>query len=163
MTQNEPKEPNRNSDRAAVAFHPPVLLVICIVGSFIEESLIPAPWIPESLAAQLGIPVVVVALALFGWAVTTMRRGGASIPTHTATDAIVATGPFRLTRNPIYLSMMLLLVGIGLWANSIWFLTWAVLAVVLLTFYVIKPEERYLEQKFGEAYLNYKRGVRRWI
>ena len=151
------------ADRAAVAFHPPLLLLICIVGGFIEQTIIPAPWVPDALAAQLGIPVVFVALALFGWAVTTMRRGGASIPTHTATDAIVAKGPFRLSRNPIYLSMMLLLVGIGLWANSIWFLTWAVLAIVLLTFYVIKPEERYLEEKFGEKYLAYRRGVRRWL
>lgn len=155
--------PTPPGDRADVAFHPPTLLLICIVGGFIERAIVPAQWIPDSLAAQLGIPVVVVALTLFAWAVTTMRRGGASIPTHRATDAIVASGPFRLSRNPIYLSMMLLLVGIALWANSVWFLTWAVLAIVLLTFYVIKPEERYLEDKFGDAYLSYKRGVRRWI
>lgn len=162
MATEESKH-NQSRDRAEVAFHPPVLLLICIVGGFIERMLFPAPMVPEAWARPIGIPVVVVALGLFAWAVTTMRRGGASIPTHTATDAIVATGPFRLSRNPIYLSMLLLLVGIGFWANSIWFLTWAVLAAVLLTVFVIKPEERYLAEKFGETYLSYQRQVRRWI
>jgi len=156
-------EANQPNDRAAVAFHPPLLLLICIIGGSIERLLIQAPFLPPGLAQPVGIPIVVLALALFGWAVVTMRRGGASVPTHTATDVIVAEGPFRISRNPIYLGMMLLLVGIGCWANSIWFLTWAALAVVLLTVFVIKPEERYLEDKFHERYLDYQRRVRRWI
>ena len=154
---------SQSRDRANTAFHPPVLLLVCIVGGFIERLIVPARFLPEAWARPIGIPVVVISLALFGWSVMTMRRGGASIPTHTATDAIVSSGPFRLSRNPIYLSMMLLLIGIGCWANSIWFLTWMVLAVILLTVFVIKPEERYLEEKFGETYLSYNRSVRRWI
>lgn len=154
---------NDSTDRAAVAFHPPLLLLVCILGGFLERWLIQAPFLPDALAWPIGIPVIVAAFALFGWAVTTMRTGGASIPTNLPTDAIVAEGPFRFSRNPIYLSMAALLVGIGCWANSVWFLTWAILDVLLLNFYVIKPEERYLEEKFGEAYLSYKRTVRRWI
>lgn len=150
-------------DRAGVAFHPPILLLVCIVGGFIERMLVQAPFLPPELAVPLGVPVVVLAFGLFGWAAVTMRSGGASIPTHLPTDAIVDKGPFRFSRNPIYLSMMLLLVGIGFWANSIWFLTWALLAVILLTFFVIRPEEAYLERKFGRAYLSYKGRVRRWI
>jgi protein-S-isoprenylcysteine O-methyltransferase Ste14 len=111
----------------------------------------------------IGIPIVVLAFALFGWATVTLRRGGASIPTHTATDRIIERGPFRFSRNPIYLSMIMLLVGIGCWANTIWFLTWAALAAILLTIYVIKREERYLEGKFGDTYLSYKHRVRRWL
>jgi protein-S-isoprenylcysteine O-methyltransferase Ste14 len=162
MTENH-RGASETADRAAVAFHPPLLLMICIVGGFIEEWAIRAPFLPDTLALPIGVPIVVVAFALFGWAVSTMRAGGASIPTNLPTDAIVEKGPFRFSRNPIYLSMGLLLVGIGCWANSLWFLTWAVLDVLLLTVYVIRPEERYLEEKFGEAYLGYKRRVRRWI
>jgi len=158
-----PAEANQPRDRAAVAFHPPALLLVCIVGGFIERLLIQAPFLPPDLVQPIGLPIVALAFVVFGWAVVTMRRHGASIPTHTATDAIVAEGPFRISRNPIYLSMMLLLVGIGCWANSIWFLLWTVLAVVLLTVFVIKPEERYLEGKLDERYLRYKRQVRRWI
>jgi protein-S-isoprenylcysteine O-methyltransferase Ste14 len=162
MTEEQPNT-GQSRDRAEVAFHPPVMLLICIIGGFIERMIVPAPIVPEALARPVGIPIVAVALALFGWAVATMRRGGASIPTHTATDAIMTGGPFRLSRNPIYLSMVLLLVGLGFWANSIWFLTWGVLAVVLLTVFVIKPEEQYLEGKFGDAYLSFKHRVRRWV
>jgi protein-S-isoprenylcysteine O-methyltransferase Ste14 len=159
-TQTENKAPR---DQAEVAFHPPVLLLLCIIGGFIERWIMPAPFLPPALAWPIGIPIVVLAFALFSWAVVMMRRGGASIPTNTATDVIIEQGPFRFSRNPIYLSMTLLLIGIGCWANSIWFLTWAAVAVILLSVYVIKREERYLEDKFDGAYLSYKRRVRRWI
>ena len=109
------------------------------------------------------MPVVVLALALFAWAVVTMRRGGASIPTGEPTDAIVQRGPFNFSRNPLYLSMVLLLLGLGFVKNTVWFLALAGLAAILLTRAVIVPEERYLERKFGETYLDYKRRVRRWI
>jgi protein-S-isoprenylcysteine O-methyltransferase Ste14 len=150
-------------DRAAVAFHPPIMLLIFVAGGFLEQWILPVPFLPDGLAGPIGIPIVIAAFGLFGWAVQTMRRGGASIPTNTATDTIVAGGPFRFSRNPIYLSMTLLLIGIGCWANAVWFLFWAGLAVIVLTLFVIRPEERYLEEKFGETYLAYKRNVRRWI
>ena len=163
QTTSSSKLSEQSPDRAAVAFHPPILLLICIVGGFVERWLVPVSFLPDGLAPLIGIPLVVGALALFGWAVITMRRGGASVPTHTPTAAIVASGPYRFSRNPIYLAMMLLLIGLGCWTNSIWFLAWTVVATILLTYFVIKREEEYLERKFGEAYLGYKRGVRRWI
>lgn len=161
MSAQTQEDPAR--DRAEVAFHPPLLLLLCIIGAFIERWLVPAPFLPPALALWTGVPIVGLALGLFGWAIVTMRGGGASIPTHTATSTIVESGPYRLSRNPIYLSMILLLVGIGCWANSIWFLTWAAVAAILLTVYVIKREEQYLERKFGAVYSTYKRRVRRWL
>ena len=103
----------QQTDRAAVAFHPPLLLLLLIVGGVIGSWIWPASFLPDSLALGVGLPIVVIALAVFAWAVTTMTRGGASVPTHTPTDAIVGHGPFRFSRNPIYLSMTLLLIGIG--------------------------------------------------
>jgi protein-S-isoprenylcysteine O-methyltransferase Ste14 len=92
-----------------------------------------------------------------------MLRGHASIPTNKPTDAIVAGGPFRFSRNPIYLSMILLQIGVGVWTKSLWFFVLAAISVALLTWGVIMREERYLEQKFGDKYLSYKSRVRRWI
>ncbi len=74
----------------------------------------------------------------------------------------LAVGPIEES-NPIYLSMVMLLSGTGIWANSGWFLVLAVLAAVLLNWGVILPEERYLASKFGDTYLTYRRRVRRWI
>lgn len=162
MTTNR-TETSHAPERAAVAFHPPLLLLALIGAGFIGDWLLPVPFLPSSLTVPTGIPVVLVALTFFAWAIVTMLRGGTSVPTNTETNAIVVTGPYRVSRNPIYVSMVLLLIGIGCWANSVWFLAFAVLDAVALHIGVIIPEERYLEDKFGETYLSYKRTVRRWI
>ena len=156
MKESEP-------DRAEVAFHPPVLLAGLFAVGFVARWLVPAEFLPEPWTLLIGAPAVVLALALFAWAVVTMRREGASIPTGEPTGLIVVRGPYRFSRNPIYFSMVLLLVAVGVWANSVWFLLFAVGAAGLLSWGVIRPEERYLERKFGDRYGNYKTAVRRWI
>ncbi len=92
-----------------------------------------------------------------------MRSVGASIPTSKSTDVIVVRGPYRFSRNPIYLAMVFLQLGIGVWANSLWFFVLAVICVPLFAWGVISREERYLERKFGDGYLTYKARVRRWL
>jgi protein-S-isoprenylcysteine O-methyltransferase Ste14 len=156
-------QPPAADDRASVAFHPPLLLLPLIVIGFVGDWLLAAPFLNPEWASPIGAAIVAVSWAFFAWAVITMLRGGASIPTNTGTDAIVKHGPFRISRNPIYVSMVLLLIGIGCWANSIWFLVFAAIDAVALNYGVITAEERYLESKFGETYLDYKKRVRRWI
>jgi protein-S-isoprenylcysteine O-methyltransferase Ste14 len=112
---------------------------------------------------MIGPTIVALSFGIFFWAAGTMLRGHASIPTNTPTDAIVAGGPFRFSRNPIYLSMILLHIGVGAWTKSLWFFVLAAISVALLTWGVILREERYLERKFGDEYLSYKSRVRRWI
>jgi protein-S-isoprenylcysteine O-methyltransferase Ste14 len=75
----------------------------------------------------------------------------------------VRTGPFRYSRNPIYLAFSLLHLGIAIWLNSLWLLATLVVAVALMDFVVIRKEERYLERRFGAEYLDYKASVRRWL
>ena len=156
MKESEP-------DRAVVRFHPPVLLAGLFGVGFVGRWLVPAQFLPEPWAFLIGAPAVVMALLLFAWAVVTMRRAGASIPTGEPTGLIVVRGPYRFSRNPIYFSMVLLLVAVGAWANSVWFLPLAAGAAGLLGWGVIRPEERYLERKFGDRYVTYKTRVRRWI
>jgi protein-S-isoprenylcysteine O-methyltransferase Ste14 len=79
------------------------------------------------------------------------------------TTSIVSTGPYRFTRNPIYLSMTLLAVGIAVLANTIWILVMLAPVLFVMQFLVIAREESYLTRKFGEEYLRYKSKVRRWI
>ena len=156
---DEPHQP----DHADVAFHPPVLLLIFLGLGLLLRWVTPLPFLASIVALSIGPAIVVLSFALFFGAVYTMVRAQASIPTHTPTEAIVKGGPFRLSRNPIYLSMLLLQLGIGFWANSLWFLLLAAASFGLLTWGVITREERYLERKFGEPYLSYKGDVRRWI
>lgn len=162
-TSNEPAPGAAASDHAEVAFHPPLLLVVCLVAGFLARWLVPASFLPRPLASWGGPILTAASIGLFAWAVTAMLRGGGSIPTDEPTEAIVERGPYRLTRNPIYLSMVLLQVGVAVWANSPWFLALAALSAWLLWWGVISREEGYLQRKFGDEYTAYRASVRRWL
>ena len=151
------------ADHAGVAFFPPLLLALALLVGFGARWIVSVEWVPGALAVFVGPAVTAVSLGLFLWAVYTMRAGDASIPTNEPTDAIVTRGAFRFSRNPIYVSMLLLQVGVGIWANSLWFLGLAAISAMLLSWGVISREEQYLERKFGTDYLAYKALVRRWL
>ena len=125
--------------------------------------ILPISVLPDALARAIGPVLTAASFGPFLWAVYTLRSGGASIPTNKPTDVIVVRGPYRFSRNPIYLAMVFLQLGIGVWANSLWFFVLAMLSALLLAWGVISREERYLERKFGDGYLAYKARVRRWL
>ena len=150
-------------DHAGVAFHPPILLGAFLVLGFVLRAIMPLSFAPERSASLIGPMIVAVSFVMFFWAVTTMRRSGASIPTGEPTDTIVQSGPYGYSRNPIYVSMVGLLIGAGVWGNTLWLIGLAVLAAYLLWWGVISREEGYLERKFGSDYTSYKSHVRRWL
>jgi protein-S-isoprenylcysteine O-methyltransferase Ste14 len=141
---------------------PLVYLAAIILGALIQVAA-PVPFLPQSLALPLGAPLVVVAIALFATAVAKFRAAGTPVPARKPTTAIVRTGPYRFSRNPIYLAFSLLQLGIAIWVNSLWLLATLVGAVALIHFVVIPKEEQYLERRFGSQYLEYKASVRRWL
>ncbi len=83
--------------------------------------------------------------------------------THLPTTAIVETGPYRFTRNPIYLGMFLGLVGLAIAFDSLWLLVMLVPFTLAIRYGVVAREEAYLERKFGDAYRQYRARVRRWV
>ena len=111
----------------------------------------------------LGVPLVAVAIALFSYSVAKFRAAGTPVPARKPTTVIVRTGPYRFSRNPIYLAFSVFQLGIAIWANSVWLLATLVGAVALIHYLVIRREEQYLERKFGAQYLDYKASVRRWL
>jgi protein-S-isoprenylcysteine O-methyltransferase Ste14 len=106
---------------------------------------------------------VLAAVALFLSAVRTFRTAGTPVPGNRPTTAIVRTGPYRYSRNPIYLSFSLLQFGVACWVNSLWLPVTLMPAVALMSFVVIPREEQYLETCFPSEYLPYKASVRRWL
>ena len=155
--------PDAPPDHAGVAFHPPILLVSFLLLGFGLRAIVPLSFAPEQSVAFIGPTIVVASFAMFFWAIATMRRSGASIPTGEPTDVIVRSGPYRYSRNPIYVSMVALLIGVGVWGNTLWLIGLAVLAAYLLSWGVISREEGYLERKCGSDYTSYKSQVRRWL
>jgi protein-S-isoprenylcysteine O-methyltransferase Ste14 len=92
-----------------------------------------------------------------------MTRAGSNVPTNLPTTTIVDTGPYRLTRNPIYLGMLLGLIGEAIAFNSLWPLVSLVAFALVIRYGVVAREEAYLERKFGDDYRRYRARVRRWL
>ncbi len=163
MTATRESLPAEMPDHADVAFHPPFLLVGSLLLGLLIRRIAPFNFLPWEVSVPLGPVVVAASFGLFFWAVLTMRAGHASIPTSEPTDVIVKSGPYRFSRNPIYVAMLALQVGVGVWADSVWFLVLTGVSAILFWWGVISREERYLERKFGADYLVYKGRVRRWL
>ena len=156
--------PNGAQDVAKLGLvRPPLVYLISLVLGTVIQLAKPLPFLPRTPAVSLGAPLVFAAVVLFGYSVSTFRAVGTPVPARKPTTAIVRTGPYRMSRNPIYLSFSLLQLGIAIWANSVWLLATLSAAVVLIHYFVIPREEQYLERKFGAQYLDYKASVRRWL
>lgn len=97
------------------------------------------------------------------WAAALMVRAGTTVEPHGTTTRIIATGPFAFSRNPIYIGLSLGYVGVAVAFNALWPLLLLPAVWLVMVKGVIEREEAYLERKFGEVYVDYKRNVRRWL
>jgi protein-S-isoprenylcysteine O-methyltransferase Ste14 len=142
---------------------PPLVYLGAIVLGLLLHFAWPVRLVSRAVSVPLGATTVVVAVALFLYAVRTFRIVGTPVPGNRPTTKIVRTGPYRFSRNPIYLSFSLLQLGVSFWVNSLWLLVTLIPAVALMSSVVIPREERYLETRFQSDYLPYKAAVRRWL
>ncbi len=142
---------------------PPFVYLGSISLGLLVHLLWPVQWLPPSLGVPLGVMVVLVAGALFISAVRTLRKAGTPVPGNRPATAMVRSGPYRFSRNPIYLAFTLFQIGLAASANSLGLLLTLLPALALMMRLVIPREERYLEARFPTEYLPYKRAVRRWL
>ncbi len=150
-------------DSAGVIAPPPLIYLTGLVAGSVLELLLPSATIPPAVTWPLGAALSVAGLLLARSFFAAFRRAGTPVNPGAATTAIVTTGPYRLTRNPAYLGMALAVAGIGVLFSAVWILVALVPAVLVVDRGVIAREERYLERKFGDEYLEYKGRVRRWV
>jgi protein-S-isoprenylcysteine O-methyltransferase Ste14 len=142
---------------------PPFIYLGAIALGLLLHFAWPVWLVFRAVSVPLGGTVVLVAVALFLYAVRTFWIAGTPVPGNRPTTMIVCTGPYRCSRNPIYLSFSLLQLGVACWVNSLWLLVTLIPAVALMSFVVIPREEQYLEARFPSDYLPYKASVRRWL
>ena len=159
---SEPPNAARDVARLGVV-RPPLVYLVSLVRGALVNLAAPLPFVPRTLAMPLGGSLVVVAIALFSFSVAKFRATGTPVPARKPTTAIVRTGPYRFSRNPIYLGFSVFQVGIAIWVNSLWLLATLAAALLLMHYVVIPTEEQYLERRFGAEYLDYKASVRRWL
>ena len=151
------------TDNPGVIAPPPLIFLGGLAAGYITNSF--WTWPVDLGAAQtwIGIGMIAVGLGFSGWSVIEFTRHGTHPDPRHPTTAIVKSGPFRWSRNPIYVAFTLMHLGISLWAANAWMLVAVIPALALIRYGVIAREERYLMDKFGEEYETYRRVVRRWL
>ncbi len=150
-------------DNPGVIARPPFLMLGCLVLGLALDFAWPAPTFPTAVQYPVGFALLALGVALMALSVRRFRAAGTNVETYKPTTRIVAEGPYRYSRNPIYLGGLLGYVGIGVAVDSLWVLALLLPFLGVMHFGVILREEAYLEAKFGADYRRYKERVRRWI
>lgn len=161
MNSGEPEAPATAT--AGVLAPAPVLFGAAIAAGYLLEWLRPTAVLSFSYATALGLFLIAVSVILVLCAAVPMSRAHTAFDARKPTTAIVTSGAFRISRNPTYLSLLLLQVGLAFASHSAWLLVTAAAAAASTHWGMILREERYLEQKFGEEYRRYAASVRRWL
>ena len=144
---------------------PPILFFSLILIGFIAQRLFPFNLMFDKLSIRLivGTPILMASGLIAINALLNMIKHKTDITFNNPTTKFIVEGSFRYTRNPLYLSLLLVMGSIVLFANSAWHLIALVLLFILFNFGIVAREEKYLIEIFGEEYIHYKSRVRRWI
>jgi len=150
-------------DHSGVVVPPPLIYALFfLVGAGLQRYL-PLPRFPQVAGRILGAALALAWLVLTVSSFKSFWASGTSVIPVRPTTALVIHGPYRFTRNPMYLSLLLLYVGLACWFGWVWPLILAPGLVFVINAYVIGREERYLHHKFGQEYQRYQARVRRWM
>lgn len=151
-------------DKPKVLAPPPLFGLLPLALGLGLHFAFPARFLPTGwLQLAIGLPIIALGAILFATAGRALLRANTDVRFAKPTSVIVQHGPFKLSRNPIYLGVTMVFLGIALAVNALWLLVLLPLVVLLYTFGAIVPEERYLQRKFGEEYLAYRSKARRWL
>jgi protein-S-isoprenylcysteine O-methyltransferase Ste14 len=155
-----------NVDRPGRVPWPPLLLVGALVSGALLQRVAPLHWPPAVAASSFSVPgwmLIGAALLLELTVVRELQRAATTVMPHRAASHLVTGGPFRRSRNPIYVGHVALLVGLGLLLANGWWLVLAPFFAFALDRLAVRPEERHLAARFGEDYRLYSTRVRRWL
>jgi protein-S-isoprenylcysteine O-methyltransferase Ste14 len=145
---------------------PPILLLITIALGIGLQWLVPLPWIYGLAALEatvLGGTMIVAAFAIDIWTALVLRSHKTTIMPHQRSASLVTRGPFRFSRNPIYVGNLMVVAGLGLVLSNPWLLIATPVLGFALHKLAIRREERHMEALFGDQWRDYRARVRRWI
>ena len=155
--------PNRPQTEPLGGVPAPLIFAGGIAAGLAVQRVIRLPLGPRRLMRRLGVVLMLAGGGLVAWSVSTMRRADTSPNPHDAVTAVVETGPYAYSRNPIYVGYALVHAGLALTMNALWPALALQPALRLLARMVIEPEETYLEKHFGRRYKRYRDRVPRWL
>ncbi len=142
---------------------PPIVYLVGPLLGLLIHYFCPIGLVPDSASVWFGVLLTLASIPIALFAVLAFKRAGTPADVRKPTTTVVTDGIYRWTRNPMYVSLVLVYFGIACWVNSLWILLLMLPVLVVVDRGIIKREERYLEEKFGDQYLRYKSQVRRWI
>jgi protein-S-isoprenylcysteine O-methyltransferase Ste14 len=146
-----------------IRVHPPIIYAISILSGIGLNKLWPLP-LPFGLHDRVyGGIIIVIATLVAAWALLHFHRNDTDVRPDKPDNALITSGPYRFTRNPLYMVLTLAQITAAIWLDNLWILLLVVASVIVITRYAITREELYLEQLFGQEYLRYKQRVRRWF
>lgn len=146
-----------------VITHPPFIYAGGLFVASLLERLYPSLTLHGNAPYYIGGAMIAASVVLAFACFSRFVKAGTSVPTHKPSTAVVTTGPYRFSRNPIYLALTLLYGGIIVIDTNVWGVLALLPVLYLMTTGVIQREEAYLEAKFGQDYLDYKASVGRWF
>jgi protein-S-isoprenylcysteine O-methyltransferase Ste14 len=150
-------------DNPGVVAPPPLIYAGALALGLVANKLYPMAFLPRAVSRVLGLPLIFGGLTIGLLGFREMRRAETNVDPYKPATAIVTEGPYRFTRNPLYVGMTLVYSGITALFNAFPAAMLLPLALAVMRGGVIEREERYLERKFGDEYLAYKARVRRWL
>ena len=145
---------------------PPAILIASLTAAFALGVYVPLVWVPSPIKELLdvfGVLLIGIALLIEISAMLSLRKAKTTILPNKGSTKLVTSGPFSFTRNPIYFGNVILLFGVGLLLENIWFWLFALICGAMTQHFAIIREEAHLQAKFPAAFLAYKKKVRRWI
>ena len=151
------------NDTPGIRVIPPAIYLAALLVGFLVDWLWPVRLLPDPMRYGLGGLLVLASLVAIYPVLRSFKRAKTPFDTRRAANALVTEGLFGYSRNPGYVSMIVLCVGIAVLADNMWVITTTAIATVFLDRHVVAAEERHLEARFGAAYRTYKSRVRRWL
>jgi protein-S-isoprenylcysteine O-methyltransferase Ste14 len=154
--------PPRNAPPSRMPW-PPLLFIAVLASGWALDHLAPAPFLPLAPSPFVGSLLIASALANDAWCALTLRRHDTTILPHRPVTALVTRGPYRHSRNPIYMSELALTTGVAALLGSFWTLALTPALFFALTKLAVEPEERHLRAKFGAEFERYAAKTPRWL
>jgi protein-S-isoprenylcysteine O-methyltransferase Ste14 len=150
-------------DHPKVRIPPPLIYIVIFLAGFLLQMVRPLPAIWPVSGRIAGAVLLLIGAVISAWSMRLFCRSGTNMLPIKPTTALVAQGPYRFTRNPMYLGVVSAYLGVSLLLLLIWPLVLLPVLIAALNRLVIRQEEEYLEGKFGGEYVNYKARVPRWL